>query len=411
MIYNIVLQEMLEVYGFDIAILFLKRGNFLKLVRIKGRTPKKYEKIINKLYQYSQENDGGYKINPSEGASGVAFHRKTHFYFEDITKVMNYDMHYKDKGAVEIFKTPKSNIIVPVINKGSPYGLIHMWSIEDHVKLTQRDINVINSVCAFIATAISNSELYTKLEKQKKLILKSKQELEEKDKIMSEDLMMAKKIQQSIITVEKEKKQNIDFSLYFKPMIEVGGDIYDIYRLDENYYRIFIADATGHGIQAALSTMIIKIEYDKIKNFELKPNRILKHLNNVFVNSYSQIENKRFMFASAGHPDQFLNINGNVQGIRTKGKIIGFLENLEYSLIEKKLEKNMRFLLFTDGLTETFNAKKQEYGEQRVIDLLKSCKTQDTANFLSVLNNSLNEFRDKEPITDDITIIVIDYIE
>ncbi len=600
LIYTTVLVEMLQLFNYDIAFLFLERDNICKLIKLKTSDKNKFEKIINDLYDFYAQNHGGYKLDPPEGATGLAYSRKTHFYFEDVTPILNYEMHYKDKGAIERMLTPKSLIMAPLTNKGKPIGVLHMWGLTDIVKLSQNDIGTINSLCAFIGTAITNAEMYTQLAEQRKVILESKNEiekineiskqislsldyssvfdkvanylsetygfegcllyvtnedltmitvdkftlpeslneftrhltgrsyplkknegniancvfnkktyyfpevsedifgeqvdklvvkmlniktllnipiligekpvglfslsshsnyvkiseqniesikrfvnqisitlknsklydeikttknkLEEKDKIMSEDLSMAKRIQQSILSADNKGENKIDFSIYFEPMIEVGGDIYDVFQLNPGYYRIFIADATGHGVQGALSTMIIKIEYDKIKTFEISPDIILQLLNNVFVEGYSNInmvftcaildidiQNGYALFASAGHPAQYLLTNGKIEKIHSKGKIIGVLKDMDCEIIEKKLDKDSRFLLFTDGLTETFNEKKEEFGEERLAEILKTNNGINAEDFKSHLLEYLKEFRGNEPVNDDTTIIVVDY--
>jgi len=74
------------------------------------------------------------------------------------------------------------------------------------------------------------------------------------------DLKLAKKIQENMINFQKDVFPAINIEVFFNPLNEVGGDIFDIYKRNEKNYRIFLADATGHGIQAALMTMIIKSE-------------------------------------------------------------------------------------------------------------------------------------------------------
>lgn len=599
-IYNTVPEEMLNIFNFDLSYLFLKEGNFCKLINVKYSDKEKFEKTAEKITNYYHTHDGGYRIDPPEGATVLALLRKTHFYFEDVTPALNYQMSTKDKDVLNIAQTPKTVFMTAIIHKGEAIGVIHLWTVDKIVKLNQGDISIINSLCAFIGTAIENSKLYTQLEEQRKVILNSKNEiekineitkqislsldyssvfdkvsnyllqtygfegcilyiidgemksiivdkyklpdsiknlnlqndhnnfplrknsgnisdcifnnktyyfpvidentftipidkyvsktlklksllnipiyigeqivglfsltshtkniqikendiqaikrfvnqisiilknsrlyqeinttknmLEEKDRIMTEDLIMAKQIQTSIISDSSNDDDNINYSIFFSPMIEVGGDIYDIFQLKPGYHRIFIADATGHGVQAALITMIIKLEYDKIKTFEINPNMILQLLNNVFLESYSNIHfmfscaildidinNSKIYFSSAGHPDCFIRQNGKVNTLRSKGKIIGVTKELDCEVLIKDISNEDFILIFTDGITESLNEDNIEYGEESIINFISNNHELSVKNFLTNLVNELNNFRGNAQIQDDTTIIAIDF--
>ena len=124
----------------------------------------------------------------------------------------------------------------------------------------------------YITKPFNRSELlarvktHLELRRSREEINRAYAELQRKDVIISDDLRKAREIQQSVIAFNAKDLEGIDIGVHFRPMIEVGGDIFDIYRRGEGQYRLFLADATGHGVQAALVTMLIKGEYDKIKS-------------------------------------------------------------------------------------------------------------------------------------------------
>ena len=69
----------------------------------------------------------------------------------------------------------------------------------------------------------------------------------------------------------------------------VGGDIYDIFQPSSEHYRVFIAGATGHGVQASLRTIVIKSEYDRLKHAHGSPETLLAELNQRLVSQYAAI--------------------------------------------------------------------------------------------------------------------------
>ena len=121
---------------------------------------------------------------------------------------------------------------------------------------------------------------------------KSYEQLEEKVNeslsLIRRDLSVAQKIQSATLTTNFREHKELDIGVKYVAMTEVGvgGDFYSIDKLDETTSRIFLADATGHGIQAALIVMAIQGIYDSIKNFALQEIRNIKHILNLHSSGY-----------------------------------------------------------------------------------------------------------------------------
>lgn len=249
-------------------------------------------------------------------------------------------------------------------------------------------------------------------------------ELQNKDRIITEDLAMAMRIQQDTLPALSEIKsyQNMALAVKYAPQQIVGGDIYDIYPIKENYYRIFMADATGHGVQAALITMIIKTEYDKIKFFELDCDKILALLNNTFYRKYSQLivffsciimdidfTNNVISYCSAGHPAQFLMKpdNDEVISLSAKGRLIGIMPSIDADREEIPFAKGDKLVLFTDGIYEEFNEAGLIFGEERLFELLKMNKNLPVDDLINKIFNVVINFCGKNSLQDDVTIMGI----
>ncbi len=102
--------------------------------------------------------------------------------------------------------------------------------------------------------------------------------LDESLNLIKKDLNVAKKIQKTLFSEIKTADVRINFHSHYNSMSEVGGDFYDLTQVKQDYYRIFVADATGHGIQAALITMAIKAEYESLKVIYDHPDDLIFHM-------------------------------------------------------------------------------------------------------------------------------------
>ena len=146
-------------------------------------------------------------------------------------------------------------------------------------------------------------------------------ELNETLLLIKQDLNFAKRIQKRLLPKDNERVENLRIISRYKPMDEVGGDFFDVTRLDGNIVRILIADATGHGVQAALITMLIKSEYEGLKNVMDSPAKLLQMMNNLFFTKYLHLDTffscfiididlqkETLCYASAGHPKRIRNL-------------------------------------------------------------------------------------------------------
>ncbi len=191
------------------------------------------------------------------------------------------------------------------------------------------------------------------------------------------DLDLAKKVQRSLLTNDFQERENIKIKIRFAPMNEVGGDIYDIYEIRDGLIRVFIADATGHGVQAALVTMAIKSEYENFKSVIESPGDLLQIMNSYFTNKYKFLKtyfscvvadiylHENFIrYASAGHPSQICFVDNKIVHLENTGRLICLSDQSMYTTKVFYFTKPTRFLFFTDGIFESFSNDIDPFGEE-----------------------------------------------
>lgn len=238
--------------------------------------------------------------------------------------------------------------------------------------------------------------------------------------VIQSDLSTARKIQSSILAQEDRIVGELEFTIKYLPLTEVGGDFFDITELRPGLVRVFIADATGHGLQAALITMAIKTLYESLKRGKYSVHELLKYLNSEYLHSFENLnhfftctlvdidtERNKIRYASAGHPPQFLIQGKNIIRLEKTGRIIGVTKKTEYSSIEHDFPDGSSLFLFTDGLTEQWNVDQVEFGEDRVEEFLKQNEKLAFKKEIEDLLLNQKEFLAGMPLQDDITIIGI----
>ncbi len=189
------------------------------------------------------------------------------------------------------------------------------------------------------------------------------------EKIIREDLAIARAFQSKLMTAAG-KVAGIETSVTYLPLMEIGGDVYDIFEPRGGVMRLFIADATGHGITASLNTVKILSEYASVKEVMDTPSAVIGYLNRrflaerghqqiVFACAVADIDLKSgtATIATAGLPAQYLLRDGRATAIEPMNPIVGLSDKIE--IHEATLAFNMGDTLFltTDGLHEMEEAQ------------------------------------------------------
>jgi sigma-B regulation protein RsbU (phosphoserine phosphatase) len=241
--------------------------------------------------------------------------------------------------------------------------------------------------------------------------------------ILGNDLNLAKKIQNNMLKYKINKTEGLKFNIYYLPMQQVGGDFYSINEINSSITRIFLADATGHGVQAALITMLIKSEYENLCESVDDSSILLSMLNTIFYNKYAFLtmffscviididkHNNQVVYAFAGHPPQVLLSDSIVKEFGMNSNLIGVKKSVEFPKAELNIKKGDRLILFTDGAFEETNSTQEMFGEERFYSSIAKNVHLDLMNLTNNAIAELDEFMQGKEKDDDITIIGIEIV-
>ena len=250
--------------------------------------------------------------------------------------------------------------------------------------------------------------------------------LSEESKIkesLTEEINFTEQLQKSVLPKEFPSNGLFDIAAVSIPSKNVGGDFYDYIKISDTKYAIVIADVSGKGLGAGffmtMTRSILRVYFsemdDPSKILEATNKHIYKDSNNgMFVTCFLVVidtENKTITYSNAGHLTQYLIKKYDISSLNsmhemhTHGKPLGFIENAVYQNKQVSYSKGDIIILFTDGITETFNKSEEEYGEERLKALLKN-DYDDSKELVDDIVNETISFRGKTPQFDDITLLV-----
>lgn len=248
------------------------------------------------------------------------------------------------------------------------------------------------------------------------------QVLEERDRMITRDLEQARRFQELILP-DPPRSEHLGFSVFYRPAELVGGDVYDIWERRPGVFRVFLADATGHGVQAALRTMLLKAEYDRLKVEAVTPEQVLVSLNAKLAANYPGFEmqctascldvevdaagSTQVRYATAAHPPLLVSREGDAISVYQPGPFIGIVPSIELEAVELTVAKGERLFLYTDGLEEQWNVDGHEFGLDRVKHALgdRAC---DLRGSIDQLVAEWDAFLGGHRPDDDATLIAIE---
>ncbi|MFL6583536.1 MAG: PP2C family protein-serine/threonine phosphatase [Chthoniobacterales bacterium] len=276
----------------------------------------------------------------------------------------------------------------------------------------------------FVTKPINQAVLRARIETQLRLQAMRRQlqsqndELEAWRRNLERDLAAARLTQQSLIPQKPPGLVGYDIAAAYRPVIEVGGDIYGWFRMVDGRTLFWIADATGHGASAALLTTLAKLLFQHGSVDESEPAAIMRAVNNDFRSIFGA---RSFMTAmcvaldpasghacvvGAGHPPLLVRRQSEaIEEIASAAPPLGLLERTEFGAADLQLDPGDAFFLYTDGLYGARHEVNPRDSAQRVADTLR--KRAPTAQALLARMLEQTTGGDGAAPPDDIAAVIV----
>ncbi|MBA2269620.1 MAG: SpoIIE family protein phosphatase [Chthoniobacterales bacterium] len=235
-------------------------------------------------------------------------------------------------------------------------------------------------------------------------------------KAQEADLAIARTTQQAIVSSAPARLKGWQVEMVYKPLIQVGGDVYGWRELDDDCSVFWIADATGHGVAAALFTTLVALLFNQAITGCQTADAILERVNAEF---HSTLHGRAFMtaccavvktdgelsFAGAGHPPLLIRRReGTIETLPSRATMIGIYPALHIEPTVTTLAPGDAALLYSDGLYSS----KEYTGERSTADLLAKsfAQTGSKADFLPRLIAQLDQ-TSGDGFDDDVAAIAL----
>lgn len=273
-------------------------------------------------------------------------------------------------------------------------------------------------------TLLSFDELTRELEEQRRAHV----EMLESERRVAEELETAREVQARLLPQTQPSVAGLDCTGVCIPARHVGGDYYDFLDLGRERLGLVVGDISGKGTAAALLMANLQAHLHNLcatywarpfTPFALEqPQRLMVSVNRLFRenttdNAYATLlfaeyddATRRLRYANCGHPAAILlRRNDELERLDSTSTVLGLFQDWDCDVGERELFPGDTLALYTDGVTESFNAEGEEFGEDRLIEALRRRRELPSKALLASLVDDVRRFSPQEQ-HDDITLVL-----
>lgn len=337
------------------------------------------------------------RIRVGEGLCGTAAQTKQPILVADVSSDPRY---------LNLIPQARSELVVPLVHKDRVVGVFDLESTAlNH--FTEQHLKVLTPLASQVAGAIVNARLVDEL-------LEQKQRLDR-------ELAIARRVQHGLFPEECPSGPGWEAAFSFLPARELGGDLYDLYDLEEGVLGLAVGDVSGKGVPAALYGAFASGTV-RARAFErLPPSALLYRVNRTLRRrgvegiyctlAYAVFDFRagRVRLANSGlpYPLHYSSQSGRCSPIEAAGVPLGALDGSTYEEHELTLQAGDVFVFYSDGVTEASRAG-EDYGVDRLRTVVERQAQSSVGDIGACIVEDLNAFlgEDEEP-SDDVTIVVV----
>jgi len=258
-------------------------------------------------------------------------------------------------------------------------------------------------------------EVTRELEAQRRAIAEKR----ESERRTAQELEIATQVQARLFPQTLPVLRTLDYAGICIQAREVGGDYYDFLNLGGDQVGLVVGDISGKGIAAALLMANLQANLRSQCAIALdQPQRLLRSVNQLFYENttdsayatlfFAEYDDKvqRLRYANCGHLSALLLRNDtSLERLNSTGTVLGLFKEWDCSIGESQIYPGDILALYTDGITESFNAAGEEFGAERLVEALWRHRELSSPALLAAIVDEVKQFSPLEQ-HDDITLIV-----
>jgi sigma-B regulation protein RsbU (phosphoserine phosphatase) len=379
-ILDFLLESLSEIVSFDAAVIFLLDENSGSLTR-----------KVSKGYAVNIDLD----LKIGQGACGwVAQNRET-----SLLDNVNESEHY-----YPIRDKTKSQVALPLQVHDELIGVLCLES-DQYAYFDESCLEILTIAAHQAAIALNNAKQY---------------EIGIDKKSLEHEMIKAQHVQRVLLPQSPPYYKDLSIAFDHIPSKIVSGDLIDLVPISEKTLGIVIGDVSGKGAHAAIMMSLVLAGFRAYRKTHLAVCEVVARLNNLLEESISDgryatlvymlasLGDKTITFTNAGHNSPLLfHTDGNIEHLTDGGIVIGYLPNEAYKQKTVSFKKGDLLVCYTDGLTEALNDNDEEFGEERLISVIKQNLSLNSYDLRNIVLDEVKKFCDGREFSDDLSIVIV----
>ena len=302
------------------------------------------------------------------------------------------------------FRT-KSLLCLPIRSKsGEPIGVLQLLNKKSG-PFTHADENLLRAISDHVALALENAQLHRDLLHKQR---------------MERDLALARSIQLGLLPERPPLLDGFEIGVAHRPSLEVGGDYYDFIALAPDTILTVVADVEGKGVGSAMVMANLQATLHALLAHLHSLERLVESLNDMML---ADTRGQKFMtmfvglldqprrtlhYVNAGHVQPaVVRVDGDVEYLTEGGMVVGLFAGVRYERGHVKLHPGDVVVFCTDGITEANNSSEEEFGTERLVDLVTRERHLPAQEIVQAVMTSVDSFSRGGSHEDDRVILII----
>lgn len=238
---------------------------------------------------------------------------------------------------------------------------------------------------------------------------------------LESELELSQVVQRALLPQRVPNIRGVELAAFSRPSEIIGGDYFDFFQFRDGTHGLVIADVSGHGVSAGMLMSSLQTALRTMAPYTDSPAEILERINrfyihNIHFTTFVTVFLARFdpvtltlTYVNAGHnpPAVRRRENSMITWLKPTAPAIGLAEDFHARMETIGFSRGDSLLLYTDGVTEVLNIRNEQFGQERLAELVQQHADRPAPDLLQSVRQALSAFGGNQPLMDDVTMVAL----
>jgi len=244
---------------------------------------------------------------------------------------------------------------------------------------------------------------------------------DEERRRLEAELELSQVVQRALLPQRVPTIRGVELAAFSRPSEIIGGDYFDFFQFRDGTHGLVIADVSGHGVSAGMLMSSLQTAIRTMAPDTDSPAEILERINrfyihNIHFTTFVTVFLARFdpttlslTYVNAGHnpPAVRRRSNSVITWLKPTAPAIGLAEDFQARMESIGFSQGDSLLLYTDGVTEVFNIRNEQFGQDRLAELVQQHADRTAPDLLQAIRQAISAFGGNMPLVDDVTMVAL----